>query len=107
MKYILLLSILTLIVCQSSEDGIGRLSRKSRERLERIKSCVNENGSEELKNVVNVKKDIGIKSLQENVDLTEDDIDVYKECRHKAISMIERENVITFRERNRKNGFAP
>ncbi len=81
MKSILFIALLALIIC--SPYGIER-RQKIKERNEKIKKCVNENGSESLKNLINNYDGISMDDFVKKNDLTENDLEIYKDCRRKS-----------------------
>ena len=84
MKTILFLILITLIV--SSPYGIERL-QKSKEKLEKIKKCVEKDGSETLKKVLNEFKGVSIEKflIDNEITLNFDDLELVKDCRRKTV----------------------
>ena len=84
MKSILFIILFSLIIC--SPFGIERL-QKLKEKLEKIKKCVNEKGSVSLKNLFNEFNGVSIdKFLKDNeYNLSNDDLELIVDCRKKTI----------------------
>ena len=86
MKTILFLILALISLVVNSPYGVERL-QKNKERMEKIKKCVNENGSETLKKALNEFEGFSIdKFLIDNgISLNSQDLELVKDCRKKTI----------------------
>ena len=84
MKTILFLILISLIA--NSPYGIERL-QKFKERMEKIKKCVNINGSESLKKVLNEFNGVSIEKflIDNEISLSSEDLELVKDCRRNTI----------------------
>ena len=84
MKSFLFLSLFMIIIC--SPFGLER-RQKLLERIEKIKKCVSEIGTESLKSILNNEIDLTIENILRGnkVSLTHEDLEILKECRRKSI----------------------
>ena len=84
MKTILFIILISFII--NSPYGIERL-QKFKERMEKIKKCVNINGSESLKKVLNEFKGVSIEKflIDNEISLNYEDLELVKECRRNTI----------------------
>ena len=83
MKYILFLVLLTFIIC--SPFGIER-RQKMKEKMDKLKTCVKEGGSESLKKLVLDYEGFSIDDYvrKNEISLTIEDLELYKDCRKKS-----------------------
>ena len=89
MKYILIVLLFAVIVCTPLEGNIKeRLKERRIKRREKIIECINKEGSENLKKLLNENKDLKLgKILRKNKDnITPEDRKIFFKCRKKVIS---------------------
>ena len=110
MKYILFLIVLAFISCDPfSDQMIDRIKTYRLARHEKIIECVKERGSETLKKLITENKELKLgKLIKGNKDITEEDKEIFQNCRRKALSLIKsfkKKNLLGFRsnERNRRD----
>ena len=84
MKTILILLLISLVA--SSPYGIERL-QKLKERMEKIKKCVDKEGSQTLKKVLNEFNGVSIEKflIDNKINLNYEDLELVKDCRKKTI----------------------
>ena len=104
MKYIFLLLVLTIIVCQTEyPNSITEINKMRTERHQKLIECINEKGSDALKNLFKENKDIKIgKIFRDNFNsISEDDKKVFHECRKKIIFdfKFNRKNLLGFKNK--------
>ena len=114
MKVILLLILFVFISTQSLPADtpiLKEIKKRRSERHDQILSCINENGSETLKKVLNDNKDLKFgKALRQNKEsITEEDKRVFRECRKKIVfqHINATKNVLGYKNRNKKKGNSP
>ena len=90
MKYILFLIILTFIACSPNNDETTDKIRRHRlARHEKIIECIKEEGSETLKKLITENKDQKLgRLIKGNKDITEEDKEIFLNCRRKAFSLL-------------------
>ena len=92
MKYILTLLLFSIITCIPSKTNVTEELRQERiKRREKIIECVNKNGSETLKKLLNDSKDlILMRIIKENKDtISSEDRKVFFKCRKEALLEIQ------------------
>ena len=90
MKTFLLLILFACITSQLSSGKhsiIEEVKKRRQERNEKIISCINEKGSENLKRIFNENKSqkLGIILRENKESVTHEDRNVFKECRRKVL----------------------
>ena len=90
MKFILFLIILAFIACFPYNGYLlDKLRRHYIAHHEEIIKCIKEEGSETLKKLITENKDIKFGRLNEgNKDFTEEDKEIFQNCRRKAVSYL-------------------